>query len=199
MNYEQKYLKYKSKYLALKTELDNNLFGSAINPLFDSKLDESQKLQYKIKELQRIIIQSEEGIKNNKLSISELVDKIQKTKEEINELEKKLNNLPKNNKTIPTSSQPELNDSDKKKKALEKINRNISVLESSIAGNTRNLKNLEDKKITVMEKLKNAPKAELDEAIKMWDSDINDVKKQIAIKTRELEIQKKSLEKANSK
>ena len=143
MNYEQKYLKYKSKYLALKAELDSSLFGSAINPLFDSKLDESQKLQYKIKELQRIIIQSEEGIKNNKLSTNELIDKIKKTKEEINELEIKLNNLQKNKKSITASSPKPIRDAITDEE-IQYSNKVIKRLQNQLKNNKETLKEYQE-------------------------------------------------------
>jgi len=143
MNYEQKYLKYKSKYLVLKAELEGSLFGSAINPLLDSKLDESQKLQYKIKELQRIIIQSEEGIKNNKLSTNELIDKIKKTKEEINELEIKLQNLQKNKKSITTSSPKPIRDAITDEE-IQYCNKLIKRLQNQLKNNKEALKEYQE-------------------------------------------------------
>ena len=83
-------------------------------------------------------------------------------------------------------------------KNIEKHTRNISVLEQAIKGRTNKIRNTEDQKKRGIENLtkNNAPKTEIDDVIKMYDSDINGVKKEIEIKTRELEKEKKLLEKA---
>jgi hypothetical protein len=121
MNYEQKYLKYKEKYLALKAKL-----GDA-----SSSSNNTEK----------------------KVKITQI--------------------------------------------ALEKNNRNISVLEQAIKGRINRIRNTEDQKKRGIENLtkNNAPKTEIDEVIKSYDDEINGVKKEIEIKTRELEQQRKLLQK----
>ena len=65
MNYEQKYLKYKAKYIELKAKLDGGLFGDAKSSVNDSDKKKTQrvieKLNIEIKELERAI----KGRQNN--------------------------------------------------------------------------------------------------------------------------------------
>ena len=97
------------------------------------------------------------------------------------------------------------NNSEKKIKntqnAIEKNNRNISVLEQAIKGRINKIKNTEDQKKKGVENLtkNNAPKAEIDEVIKMYDDEINGVKKDIEIKNKELALQKNLLQKNTTK
>jgi len=120
MNYEQKYLKYKAKYLDLKAKLEGGLVGD------------------------------EKNIKNTQLLI-------------------------------------------------EKTKSKISVLEKAIKGRQNNILDSENRKKRTIENRKVAKNSdeikELDEGILLWDSRISEVKKDIGIKTKELEIQKKILDK----
>lgn len=117
MNYEQKYLKYKAKYLDLKANLEGGLVGN---------------------------------VKSTQLLI-------------------------------------------------EKTKSKISVLEKAIKGRQNNIIDSENRKKRTIENRKLAKNSdeiiELDEGILLWDSRIDDVKREIGIKTKELEIQKKILEK----
>jgi len=117
MNYEQKYLKYKAKYLDLKANLEGGLVGN---------------------------------VKSTQLLI-------------------------------------------------EKTKSKISVLEKAIKGRQNNIIDSENRKKRTIENRKIAKNSdeiiELDEGILLWDSRIDDVKREIGIKTKELEIQKKILEK----
>jgi hypothetical protein len=83
-------------------------------------------------------------------------------------------------------------------KVLELHNRNILVLEQAIKGRINKLKNSEDQKMRGVEKLKinNTPVKEINEFIESMDYEINDIKKELIIKNKELEKQKKLLEKA---
>jgi len=121
MNYEQKYLKYKEKYLALKAKLGDD----GLSPNNNEK----------------------------KIRIAQI--------------------------------------------ALEKNNRSILVLEQAIHGRINRIRNTEDQKKRGIENLtkNNAPKTEIDEVIKTYDDEINGVKKDIEIKTRELDHQRKLLQK----
>ena len=115
MNYEQKYLKYKAKYLDLKAKLEGGLVGNA---------------------------------KRTQLSID-------KTKSKISVLEHAIK-----------GRQNQIIDSEKrKKKAIE--NRKVA-------------KNSDEIK-------------EIDEGIMLWDSRIDEVKKDINTKSKELAIQKQIL------
>jgi hypothetical protein len=117
MNYEQKYLKYKAKYLDLKAKLEGGLVGN---------------------------------VKSTQLLI-------------------------------------------------EKAKLKISVLEQAIKGRQNNIIDSENRKKRTIENRKLAKNSdeiiELDEGILLWDSRIDDVKREIGIKTKELEIQKKILDK----
>jgi hypothetical protein len=117
MNYEQKYLKYKAKYLDLKAKLEGGLVGD------------------------------EKNIKST----------------------------------------------------IEKTKSKISVLEKAIKGRQNNILDSENRKKRTIENRKSAKNSdeikELDEGILLWDSRISEVKKDIGIKTKELEIQKKILDK----
>lgn len=98
-------------------------------------------------------------------------------------------------------------DSDTKSKSTKKVDslelhtRNIRVLEQAIQGRINRIKKTEDQKNRGIEKLtkNNAPKTEIDEVIKSYDSEINAVKNEINIKKKELEIQKNKLETAKLK
>jgi hypothetical protein len=117
MNYEQKYLKYKSKYLDLKAKLEGGLVGN---------------------------------VKSTQLLI-------------------------------------------------EKTKSKISVLEQAIKGRQNNIIDSENRKKRTIENRKLAKNSdevkELDEGILLWNSRIDDVKKEIGIKSKELEKQKQILEK----
>jgi hypothetical protein len=78
--------------------------------------------------------------------------------------------------------------STKKVDSLELYTRNIRVLEQAIQGRINRIKNTEDQKKRGIEKLtkNNAPKTEIDEVIKSYDSEINAVKNEINIKNKEL-------------
>ena len=82
---------------------------------------------------------------------------------------------------------------------IEKAKLKISVLEQAIKGRQNNIMDSENRKKRTIENRKLAKNSdeikELDEGILLWDSRIDDVKREIGIKTKELEIQKKILEK----
>ena len=82
---------------------------------------------------------------------------------------------------------------------IEKTKSKISVLEKAIKGRQNNIIDSENRKKRTIENRKIAKNSdeiiELDEGILLWDSRIDDVKREIGIKTKELEIQKKILEK----
>lgn len=83
-------------------------------------------------------------------------------------------------------------------KALELHNRNILVLEHAIKGRINKLKNSEDQKKRGIESLKinKSSVEEINEFIESMDFEINNIKKELIIKNKELEKQKKLLEKA---
>jgi nitrogenase subunit NifH len=82
---------------------------------------------------------------------------------------------------------------------IEKTKSKISVLEKAIKGRQNNILDSENRKKRTIENRKSAKNSdeikELDEGILLWDSRISEVKKDIGIKTKELEIQKKILDK----
>lgn len=96
----------------------------------------------------------------------------------------------------------ELEGGDKKvkntQKALELHNRNILVLEHAIKGRINKMKNSEDQKKRGIESLKinKSSVEEINEFIESMDFEINNIKKELIIKNKELEKQKKLLEKA---
>ena len=83
-------------------------------------------------------------------------------------------------------------------KVLEKHNRNILVLEQAIKGRINKIKLQEDGKNRGIESLKRnkAPVEEINEFIEREDFYINMTKKEIITKNKELEKEKKLLEKA---
>jgi len=131
MNYEQKYLKYKAKYLETKAALDGGLLDIGTKP----KLTVNEKM----------IFNTQQVIKN--------------------------------------------------------YNSKIEVLEKAIKGRTNKINDARNRKKNTIEnrKKKLDELNEIEEGIKSWDSEIDNIKKEINNKSIELEKQKILLENETTK
>ena len=108
---------------------------------------------------------------------------------------------------LESASVGNTSDSNTKSKSTKKVDaselhtRKILVLEQAIKGRINLIKNTEERKKRGIENLtkNNAPKADIDEVIKSYDFEINNVKKELNIKNKELELQKNLLAKLKNK
>jgi hypothetical protein len=123
MNFEQKYLKYKEKYLELKAILDGGLVGNAVDS--DKKIKNKQKASElynrNIKVLEQAVIGRTNKIKNSEDQKNRGLEKLKKNNAPVNEIDEFIKSM-----------DSEINDINKdlenKKKLLEKEKAKLNKL-----------------------------------------------------------------------
>ena len=123
MNYEQKYLKYKEKYLELKAKLDGGLVGNAVDS--DKKIKSNQKAlelcNRNIQVLEQAIIGRTNKIKNSEDQKNRGLEKLKKNNAPVNEIDEFI-------KSMDSEINDIKKDLENKKKLLEKEKAKLNKL-----------------------------------------------------------------------
>ena len=123
MNFEQKYLKYKEKYLELKAKLDGGLVGNAVDS--DKKIKNNQKAlelcNRNIKVLEQAIIGRTNKIKNTEDQKNRGIEKLKKNNAPVNEIDEFI-------KSMDSEINDIKKDLENKKKLLEKEKAKLNKL-----------------------------------------------------------------------
>jgi chromosome segregation ATPase len=123
MNFEQKYLKYKEKYLELKAILDGGLVGNAVDS--DKKIKNKQKASElynrNIKVLEQAVIGRTNKIKNSEDQKNRGLEKLKKNNAPVNEIDEFI-------KSMDSEINDIKKDLENKKKLLEKEKAKLNKL-----------------------------------------------------------------------